>query len=322
LTIERVLSVKEKKANVNTFFSVIKNLFFLLIFLQFAPTIFSNLKEQLTESISPKTQVGYITIKGMLSNSNFFVKKIREFHKDENIKALLLKIDCPGGLPGSAQAIFNELKHFKKDKPVVTLTENMCTSAAYYVASASDKIIAPASSLMGGIGVFLQLPNVKELLESWKVKFQFIQKGEYKTAGSPLKDQSPAELAYLQGLADGNYVQFTKDVAESRKIDLRKEKTWANGKVFLGAHAKQLGLVDIIGSYQEAEDALKKLAKIPESEEIKLVAPKRPSAIARLFGGEEDYESGSELSSKVATFLHETYNKFFEKQSTQHVMNQ
>ena len=198
---------------------------------------------------------------------------------------------------------------------MVTLTENMCTSAAYYVAAASNKIIAPASSLMGGIGVFLQLPNVKELLESWKVKFKFIQKGEYKTAGSPLKDHTPEELAYLQGLADGNYAQFIKDVAKSRKIDLRREKIWANGKVFLGAHAKQLGLVDIIGSYQEAEDALKVLAKIPESEEIKLVAPPRPSPIARLFSGEDDYESGSELSSKVATFLHETYIKFLNHDS-------
>jgi protease-4 len=306
--------MREKKTKTNSFFGVLKNLFILLIFLQFAPTIVSNLKEQITEAISPKTHIGHITIKGMLSNSTFYVKKIREFHKDETIKALLLKIDCPGGLPGSAQAIFNELQYFKKDKPIVTLTENICTSAAYYIAAASNCIIAPASALVGGIGVFLQIPNVKELLEHWKITFQFIQKGEYKTAGSPLKDQTPAELTYLQGLADGNYVQFTKDVATSRNILLKQEKIWANGKVFLGTEGKRLGLIDVIGSYQEAEDAIKKLAKIPTSEEIKLIAPKRPSPFARLFGGDEDYGSSSELSSKTASFLHDVYAKFFEKQ--------
>jgi protease-4 len=277
--------------------------------------IFSNLKEQITETIVPKTHIGYITIKGMLSNSTFFIKKIREFHKDKNIKALLLKIDCPGGLPGSAQAIFNELKHFKKDKPIVTLTENICTSAAYYVAAASNCIIAPASALVGGIGVFLQVPNVKELLDNWKIKFQFIQKGEYKTAGSPLKDQTPAELSYLQGLADGNYIQFTHDIATSRNVNLKQEKIWANGKVFLGKEAKRLGLIDVVGSYQEAEDTIKKLAAIPKSKEIKLIAPKRPSKFARLLGGEEDYDSSTEFSSKIAIFLSNIYTKFFEHQA-------
>ena len=309
--------MENKKSKVNNFFSILKNLFILFIFLQFAPMIFSNLKEYFKEAVSPKVQIGNLIIKGMLDNSSFYVNKIQEFLKNKEIKGLLIKIDSPGGLPGTSQAIFQELKNFKKEKPVVVLVENICTSAAYYIAAASNKIITPPSALIGGIGVFLQIPNIKELLENWKIKIQFIQTGKYKTAGSPLKQLTPEEIKYLQKLSDDNYQQFIKDIALSRKIDIKKHKDWADGKVFLGNEAKKLNLVDQIGSYQNAIDNIKKLAKIDATKEIKLISPKKSPAIMRLFGGEEDYESSSNLSisSKIANFLNNIYINFLRKQS-------
>ncbi len=307
------MNTDQIKKRTGGFFTLIKNLFILLLFLQFAPMIFVNIKNYFQELIVPKSQVGQLNIKGLISDSTFYVKNIQKFLKDPQVKALFIKIDSPGGLPGSSQAIFNELNIFKKEKPIVVLVENVCASGGYYIASASNHIIASSCALVGSIGVLLQLPNVKELLENWKIKFKYIQSGKFKTAGSPLKDSTPEELAYLQKLSDGNYDQFTKDVAQSRKISLTQSKTWADGKVFLGIEAKKINLIDEIGSLQNAKDAIKKLAKIED--EIKFVLPKRPTGIMRLFAGEEDDAdySGSDFSCQVATFLHNVYTKFIGK---------
>jgi protease IV len=308
-------STQEPKKNKKMdFFSLLKNLFIILIFLQFAPMLFTNIRSFFQDIIVPKAHVGQLTIRGMIGDSTFYVKKIHKFLKDPDIKALLLKIDCPGGLPGSSQAIFNELNLFKKEKPVVVIVENICTSGAYYVACASNHIIATPSALIGGIGVLMQLPNVKDLMENWKVHFQYIQSGKYKTAGSPLKDNTPEELAYLQGLSDENYEQFTKDVAQSRGLDKTKLTVWADGKVFLGNQALKLKMIDEIGSQQQAIDQLKKLAKIES--EIKFIHPKKSSGVMQLFKSDEDEDSSemSDFSSKTADFLHSVYLRFLEKQ--------
>ena len=166
------MSSSRENSRSSSFFSFLKNLFIILLILQFAPTIISNVKDSVTDALFPKAQVGYMSLSGFIKDATFYTKKLEEFEKSPDIKALLLKIDCPGGLPGSSQSIFNELKKFKKKKPVVALVENMCASAAYYIASAADKIVSNPSSLIGGIGVVMHLPNVKELLDSWKVKFE------------------------------------------------------------------------------------------------------------------------------------------------------
>jgi protease IV len=308
-------SQEAKKTKKMDFFSILKTLFMILIILQFAPMIFTNLRKYFKDIIVPKTQVGQLTLKGMIADSSFYVKKINKFLKDPEIKALLLKIDSPGGLPGSSQAIFNEINKFKKEKPVVVLVENVCASGAYYVACASSYIIATPSALIGSVGVLMQLPNVKDLMENWKIRFKYIQSGKYKTAGSPLKDWTPEELVYLQELADQNYEQFTKDVAQSRNLELKNLSTWADGKVFLGVQALKLKLIDEIGTYQQAVDQLKKLAKIET--EIKFVHPKKPISWMQFLKGDEDDDSSesSDFSSKTANFLHSVYTKFLVKEA-------
>ncbi len=299
------------------FWELLKKLFLLLILIQFAPAVFMNIKSYVQEAITPKSHVGLLKIRGVIEDSTFYVKQIEQFLKAPEIKALMLKIDSPGGLPGSSQAIYSALLRFKKEKPVVALVENVCASAAYYVACGCDHIIATPSALVGSVGVVLQLPNIKELLESWKVKFSYIQSGKYKTAGSPLKEMTPEEKEYLQQLSEEHYQQFINDVAKSRKLDLKKQKIWADGKIFTGNKALELKLIDQIGSHQEAVEEIKKLAEIEE--EIKFVQPKQPSAFARFFGaGDEDYDSQQhDFSSSIANTLCTIYEKFMAKQKAE-----
>jgi len=291
------------------FFEIIKNLFWILIFLQFAPIIFSSLRKTIEEAVSPKTHVGYLKITGMITDSDYYVKHINQFLKTPHIKALLLKIDSPGGFPGSAQAVFSELNKFKQKKPIVAFIENMGTSGAYNIAAACNHIVSAPSALVGSIGVWLQVPpNIKYLGEDWKIKFRTIQSGTYKTAGSPFKDMTPDETLHLQRVSDDSYDQFVNDIAQSRNLSIKDHKIWADGKVFTGNQGLQLKLIDQIGSQQDAIDELKKEAMIEKDEDIKLISPPRTSKFMRLFGA-EDPDADSSFSSFVASFISDVYQK-------------
>lgn len=182
------------------------------------------------DAFTPKAQVGQLNVTGMISDSNYYIKNIQKFLQDSNIKALLLKIDSPGGFPGSSQNIFMEINKFKEKKPVVAFIENMGTSGAYNIAVAANHIISSPSALIGSIGVWLQVPpNIKHLGEDWKIKFVDIHSGEYKTAGSPFKDMTPAEKKHLQEVSDDSYAQFIKDISSSRNLSVKNQKEWAEG---------------------------------------------------------------------------------------------
>ncbi len=301
---------EKKRSRSEVFFTITKGLFFVLLILQIAPFIISNFKTNIEDAVS-KSRVGYIAIKGILTDSSFYIKKIDDFYKAPDIKGLIVKINSPGGFPGTAQAIFMELNRFKQKKPVVIVVENMCASAAYYIAASGNRIICAPSSLIGSIGVLTELPNVKDLLNSWKIKFNYVQSGAYKTAGSPLKDMNVEERVYLQQLCDDTYQQFIKDVAKSRGLLVKDYKQWADGKVFSGTQALKLKLVDQIGSLNDGIEAMKKLANIQD--DIKLIKAHRAKGLARLFSSKHET-----LSEVTASFMSSVYSKFVQYQAAAH----
>ena len=277
---------ERKTSALGNVLGIIKNIFWILLFLQFAPLFLGNIKSTFVDIMSPKVHVGYLTIKGEITDTSFYVKKIDEFAKDDEIQALFLRIDSPGGYSGSSQIIAHELKRFRKSKPVVALIENVGASGAYQIAAAANKIIASPQSLVGSIGTIMQVPNVKELLASWKGRFYQVQSGSYKTAGSPVGDMSDQDLAYLQSLADDHYDLFVKDIAEGRGLDAADHKKWADGKAFTGRQALELKLIDKLGSFNDALDELKEVAHIED--EIKLIAAKKPQGIMQWLSGGDD----------------------------------
>lgn len=304
-----------RKEKLDTFFYYVKNIFWVLLVLQFLPLVFSTVGDAMTGVLHPKTSVGHLKLNGMIADSSFYIKQIEKFSKDEKVKGLIISINSPGGMPGSSQAIFHELKRFKQTKPIVVVIENICASGAYYVASPANKIICNPSSIIGSIGVLLELPNVKELLDSWKIRFNYIQSGKYKTAGSPLRSVNAEEMTYLQVISDNTYKQFVGDVAQARHFDDKDSAKWADGKIFTGVQALELKLVDRFGNIQDGIEEIKKLAKIDG--EVKLIHPKRPSNLARLFGSgeEDDFGTESSYSGKLASFASEVYSKFWQQQA-------
>jgi protease-4 len=300
-----------------TLSTILKILFFLILFLQFAPIVLTNLKKSLVEMVRPKTEVGMLKVSGIIKNAGSYIKHIHNFLKSTNIKALLVKIDSPGGFSGSSQAIFNELKKFKEKKPVVVLVEDVCTSGAYYIASAGHYIIVTPSSMIGSIGTILgfqglPLPNLEDLMDDWKIKFEYIQAGKFKTAGNLLRKNTPEELAHLQSVVDDTYNQFIKDIAQARGLSIEKKHEWADGKIFTGNQALKIKLVDKLGSMQDAIDELKKQAKIET--EIRFIFPQKPTGLAALFQGEEYGTETKGILDIASEALSTIWNNFILKQ--------
>jgi len=178
------------------------------------------------------------------------IRQLDEAGKNPNVKAILLRVNSPGGSPAASQEIYEEIK--KMEKPVVVSVSDYCASGAYYVASAADRIIANRSSSVGSIGVIMQIPNYEDLYEKLGLKYTTIKQGKYKDIGSPDRPVTEEEKRKLEAQLKEIYRQFISDVAEARNMDVSDVEDLATGWVFLGTEALDLGLIDEIGNYKDA----------------------------------------------------------------------
>lgn len=297
------------------FFDYLKNIFFFLIFLQFLPVMFDGLRKQYGQLIEPRTKVGVITINNVLSDSGFYTKQLTKYFKDPAIKAILIKMDSPGGAAGTGEAIYNEIISLKGDhkKPIVTLVENTCASGGYYIASASDYIIAPATSLIGSIGSTFHptaFVHLGEFLAQYKIGYKPLAAGAYKNSIDPFTNATPEQEAMLQSLLNDSYDTFALAVAKSRKLSLNAKDTWANGKIFTGKQAKELGLIDEIGSAYNAIKVIKEKAIIEG--EIEWIKPPAPSQLSQFFGSNNAPDDDSTLfSSCINNICAVVENRYF-----------
>jgi len=286
----------------------LKTLFFLLILIQFAPPIIKNIKKQYENLIKPKVQVGLIPVKGILYSADRINKYLNKYFKDPNIKAILLKMDCPGGASGTAQSIYQEIQSLKKKhkKPIVTLVENICASGGYYIACATDHIITTPSAIVGSIGVSFQyLFQLQEFIEQFKIKYKAVTAGKYKSTTDPFIDITPEQEKQLQIVLDDSYDQFVSDVSKNRRLPLKTKDNWAQGKIFNGNQAFKLGLVDKIGSPFVAKEVIRDKAQIEIEKEIEWVKPPTKTGLAQFFGApeEDDNSMFSLMEHKLRAFL-------------------
>ncbi len=180
--------------------------------------------------------------------------------KDPSVKAVLLRIDSPGGTVAASQEIAMAVE--RMEVPVVSSIGDMGASGAYMVASQSDHIVAAPGSAVGSIGVIMQLTNVQGLLDKVGVKFTVITKGELKDAGSPYRSVTTTEVALLDEQMTVAYDQFIADVAKGRKMDEADVRELATGWAWMGTEAMDLGLVDSLGNYSDAVDKAAELGGI------------------------------------------------------------
>ncbi len=197
-------------------------------------------------------RIALVRIDGVILDSESTVELLRQYRDDDDVKAILLRIDSPGGGVVPSQEIYDEVRALKKVKKVVASMGTVAASGGYYIASASDKIIANPGTLTGSIGVIMEMPNVAALLQKVGVEGVVIKSGKNKDVGSPFRKMEPEERALLQEVLDDVHAQFIDAVAEGRALDPAAVRLLADGRIFTGRQAKALGLVDELGSFQDS----------------------------------------------------------------------
>lgn len=210
--------------------------------------------------------------------------RLMEIEDINGIKGVLLTINSPGGTVGASKEVYEAVKKLREKKPVVVSMLDQATSGGYYIASAANKIYANAGTLTGSIGVILSGLNVKELFTRIGVEPQTIKTGPYKDIFSPFRPISDPEKELLQGLLTSTYEEFLSDVAKGRKMDVAAVRKLADGRIYTGAQAKENGLVDAIGTYEDAVADLRKQvrAKFNISENIDLPIERGSNSFERL----------------------------------------
>ncbi|MEW6442446.1 MAG: signal peptide peptidase SppA [bacterium] len=211
-----------------------------------------------------KRVLGLVEIRGLLLSSKPYVDEIEKLRKIPSVKAILMRVDSPGGAVVPSQEIYEAVRRAREQKPVIASLGSVAASGAYYVASAADRIYANSGSLTGSIGVVMHVRNIQGLLTKIGVSSSVIKSGQYKDVGSPFREMTPREEQFLQGVSDDVYGQFLDAVAAGRGTDRERLEGLADGKIYTGRQAMELGLVDEIGGLQRAILDTGKRVGIPE----------------------------------------------------------
>ena len=207
-------------------------------------------------------RVGVVEVKGVISSPDDILKDLKRFRERDDIKAILVRVDSPGGAVAPSQEIHDAIARTVKVKPVVVSMGNTAASGGYYLAVAASRIYAEPGTLTGSIGVIAELPQVDGLLDWAHLKVNTVRSGKFKDLGSPFRAMTDDDRKLFQGLIDEVYGQFLQAVAEGRKLPVEKIRPIADGRVLSGSQAKALGLIDSFGGLEEAAQGALELAKL------------------------------------------------------------
>jgi protease-4 len=232
-----------------------------LIIISLALTVFQ-------KNIPLKSRVALVRIEGPILDSKNTVDEIKEHVKDSSIKAIILRIDSPGGAVAPSQEIYEEVKKAASQKKVVVSMGSVAASGGYYIASAATRIIANPGTLTGSIGVIMEIPNIEGLMNKIGIKTEVIKSGENKDIGSMFRSMKKEERELLQGVMDNVHEQFIRAVSEGRRMKIEDVRKIADGRIFTGEQAMKNGLVDGLGTLDDATRTAAKLAGITEEPEV------------------------------------------------------
>jgi len=221
--------------------------------------------------------IGILEIDTPILSSLDYLETIREFEEDTGIKAVIVRLDSPGGRVGPSQEIYEALLRLKQVKPVIASMASIGASGAYYIACAADTIYALPGTMTGSIGVILEFVDVTEGLEKLGVSAHSITGGTLKDAGTPFRHMSEKERSYFEALAKDVHEQFMEAVSLSRNLPEDKVIEYADGRVYTGRQALAIGLIDKLGGLDQAIEEAKERAGIEEKPRI--IRPEQPSGI-------------------------------------------
>jgi protease IV len=215
-----------------------------------------------SSGIGFSSKIGVVEIAGQISDSGDIIEQLIEFNKDKHIKAVVLRINSPGGGVGASQEIYREVARVTKTKKVIVSMGDTAASGGYYIAAAGDKIVANPGTITGSIGVIMSFYRIDELSKKIGLTLEVIKSGEFKDTGSSFRELTERERELMNGVVLNIQEQFIKAVAEGRKLPVDKVRKIADGRIFSGETAKDLGLVDELGNFQDAVNLAASLSGI------------------------------------------------------------
>jgi len=234
-------------------------IFFLIIF---AVIALLSLMLTFSHKMPLGEKVAVVRVTGVIIDSASVIEELKEYSKDASVKAIVLRVDSPGGAVAPSQEIHEEVIKAKQKKKVIVSMGTVAASGGYYISAPADKIMANAGTLTGSIGVIMELPNLEGLMKKIGVETQIVKSGRHKDMASVFRSLTPEEKQILQAVLDDVHSQFINAVSEGRGIKLENVKTIADGRIFTGRMAKDMGLVDELGNLQDAIMLAGKLAGI------------------------------------------------------------
>jgi protease IV len=207
-------------------------------------------------------KIGVIEIAGQISDSSLILDQLNSFSKNKHIKAIVLRIDSPGGAVGASQEIYREVLRVRESKKVIVSMGDTAASGGYYIAAAGDKIVANPGTITGSIGVIMSFYRIDELSKKIGLSLEVIKSGEFKDTGSSFREMTDREKELMNQVVLNIQEQFIKAVAEGRNLPVEKVRGIADGRIFSGEMAMELGLVDELGNFQDAVNRAAELSGI------------------------------------------------------------
>jgi len=229
-------------------------------------------------------KVALVRVTGVILDSTDIIEELRDYSKNNSIKAVVIRVDSPGGAVAPSQEIYEEILKIKEIKKIIVSMGTVAASGGYYISAPADKIVANAGTLTGSIGVIMELPNISGLMQKIGVETQVIKSGEHKDIASMFKALKPEEKQILQDVLDDVHNQFIIAVSKGRNMKFEEIKKLADGRIFTGRMAKELGLVDELGNLQDAIMLAGKLTGIKGEPEV--VQKKEKFSVMEILKGE------------------------------------
>lgn len=246
--------------------------------------LFMNPSDEEEVSYGTGGKIAVVELQGVIVSSEDVVRQLKKFSDDNSVKAILLRVDSPGGGVAASQEMYEEVKKVRANKPVIVSMGSVAASGGYYVSCGATRVVANRGTLTGSIGVISEFLRFDPLLDKVGVNVNTIKSGKLKDAGSPFRKMTDEDKKYFQDLMDDVYHQFISVVEHERKLGHDEVVELADGRAFTGEQAFALRLVDTIGTYEDAVGIAAKLAGIKGKPTIVKERKHKPTFFDVLFG--------------------------------------
>ncbi len=275
------------------FIIVVAVVFFIAVLFTVSVKIAKSLLDGTDTALSAKSGIGLVEVKGMILDSKETIRQLRHFLKQDGVKAVVLRVDSPGGIVAPSQEIYDEVKKFAAKKKIIVSMGSLAASGGYYISAPATMIYANPGTITASIGVILKLSNIESLMDKIGIKSHTLKTGKYKDSGSPLRKFSLEDRAMLQSVINNTHEQFIRAVAEGRKLPIDEVRKIADGRILSGEQAKGARLVDRLGTLQDAIEEAGKQAGIKGEPEVILPPKKKMNYLDLLADGVEEKFDGT-----------------------------